>query len=128
MTLPTGKHLSFPFRIGGDGCTVQVTGVEDHVRDELLQLLLTNHGERLFLPEFGGGARRLVFENINEATQGMTRAMLTDAISRWLGQRLTLESLQVDVHEETIDIEISYRLATDQQVRVLRLQRGVTTP
>ncbi|OQX17038.1 MAG: hypothetical protein BWK76_10870 [Desulfobulbaceae bacterium A2] len=128
MTPPTGRHLSFPFRIGGAGRTVTVSSPEEHVRDELLQLILTSHGERLFLPEFGGGARRLVFENIDQARQGMTKAMLTDAISRWLGHRLTLEALRVEVHEETIEIEISYRLTTDGQLRVLRFQRGGTTP
>jgi phage baseplate assembly protein W len=124
MNLPDGKHLSFPFHIGPAGRTAQVESMEEHLRDELVQLILTNPGERLFLPEFGGGARRLVFENINEATQGVTKAMLTDAISRWLGHRLALEALTVDVHEETIDIEIKYRPAGSDETRVVRFQRG----
>ena len=124
MSLPDGQHLSFPFRIGDDGRTAQIVSLEEHVRDELVQLILTNLGERLFLPEFGGGVRRLVFENINEATQGMTKAMLTDAISRWLGHRITLEALTVETYEETIDVEIKYRLAGTEDTRVLRFQRG----
>lgn len=124
MTIPSGRHLSFPFRIGSDGRTVKVASVAEHVRDELVQLILTNHGERLFLPEFGGGVRRLVFENINEATQGMTKAMLTEAIHRWLGHRLDLETLTVEVHEETIEIEIKYRLVGTEETHVLRFQRG----
>lgn len=124
MNPTSGRHLCFPFRIGPDGRTVQVATQEGHVRDELVQLILTNSGERLFLPEFGGGARRLVFESIHESTQAMTKAMLTDAISRWLGKRLTLEALTVDVHEETIEVEVKYRLAGEKDTRVLRFQRG----
>jgi phage baseplate assembly protein W len=119
-----GKHLSFPFRIGTDGRSVSVASEAKHVRDELVQLILTNLGERAFLPEFGGNTRRLVFENINEPTLGMTKAMLTDAVNRWLGHRLTLESLSVHAKEETIEVDIQYRVAGEENTRALRLQRG----
>ena len=57
------------------------------MRDELIQLLLTNPGERPFLPEFGGGVRRLVFEAPATTTAAMTKAMISQALSRWLGHR-----------------------------------------
>lgn len=124
MTEEYGRHLSFPFRIGGDGRTAQVSSLEDHVREELMQLLLTNPGERLFLPEFGGGVRRLVFESADEATAGITKASLTQAISRWLGHRIELEDLAVSVEHETIEVEIKYRIAGTEDTRVMRFQRS----
>lgn len=123
MNLTTGKHLSFPFRIGKDGRTAQVRTEEEHVRDELVQLILTNLGERVFMPEFGGGVRRLVFENITDATHSVTKAMLTRSISRWLGHRLTLEELVVNTHNETIEVEIKYRIAGTEDRRVMRFER-----
>lgn len=120
MTLPDGSHLSFPFCIGPDGRTARVPNLETHVRDELIQLILTNLGERAFLPEFGGGVRRLVFEGIHETTAAMTKAMLTQAISRWLGHRITLEELKVAVKNETIWVEIKYRIAGSDESRVLK--------
>ena len=102
-----GKHLSFPFRINPDGRTATIASREEHVRDELIQLVLTNLGERLFLPEFGGGARRLVFENINEPAQAMAKALLTEAIGRWLGQRLEPGG---NVDRNTADIAVVVRL------------------
>jgi phage baseplate assembly protein W len=122
MSVSSGKHLSFPFRIGQDGRAAAVASDDEHVRDELVQLLLTNLGERLFLPEFGGGVRRMVFESIDETTRGVTMAMLTDAVSRWLGHRLTLEALDVDVREETIEIEIKYRPAGADDSKSVRLR------
>ncbi len=124
MTAPDGRHLSFPFRIDRDGRTATVTSLDAHVRDELIQLILTNPGERLFLPEFGGGARRLVFEGAGETTAAMTKAMISQALSRWLGQRLNLEDLTVVVDNETIEVEISYRIAGSAESRVMRFQRG----
>lgn len=118
-----GQHLAFPFHVGADGRAVQVTSLENHVRDELMQLILTNPVERLFLPEFGGGVRRLVFENIDEATGAMVKATLTRAISRWLSNRITLEELKVDIESEKIEVDLKYRIAGTQDVRVLRFQR-----
>jgi phage baseplate assembly protein W len=118
-----GKHLSFPFQIGTNGRTVEVTSLDNHIRDELLQLLLTNPGERAFLPEFGGGVRRLVFEPAGEATQGMTKSMITQAISTWLGHRIALEALSVEVEDATIEVELKYRIAGTEDTRVMRFQR-----
>lgn len=123
MTPENGRHLSFPFRIGNDGRTVQVASLEEHVRDELMQLILTNFGERAFLPEFGGGVRRLVFEKADETTAGMTKATLTQAISRWLGHRITLEDLKVIVENEKIEVEIKYRIKGTEDTRIMRFER-----
>ena len=124
MTEKYGSHLSFPFRIGKDGRTARVLSLEEHIRDELIQLILTNPGERLFLPEFGGGARRLVFENIDEAVAGLTKATITRAISKWLGHRITLENLNVTVENETIEVDIKYRIAGTEDTRILRFQKS----
>lgn len=123
MTATAGRHLSFPFQVGTDGRTEQVTTLEEHVKDELIQLLLTDLGERAFLPEFGGGVRRLVFEPADPAKRGMTKAMLTQAITKWLGHRITLEELEVNIEESKIEVEIRYRIAGTEDSRVMRFQR-----
>jgi len=119
-----GKHLSFPFRIEKDGRTAQVDSLEKHVRDELIQLILTNPGERLFLPEFGGGVRRLVFENADAATAAVARATLAQALTRWMGHRIEVEELRVAVENETIQVDLKYRIAGTDDTRVMRFQRS----
>jgi phage baseplate assembly protein W len=121
---PDGRHLAFPFRIGPDGRTATPADLPSHVRDELLQLLLTNSGERLFLPEFGGGLRKLVFEPLEESLAGVTKARLTQAINRWLGHRVTLENLTVTTSGAQFEVEIRYRLAGAQDTRLLKFQRA----
>ena len=119
-----GRHLSFPFRVGPDGRTAQVTREEDHVRDELVQLLLTSPGERAFVTDFGAGVRRLVFEPADPGTQGVAKATIAQAVSNWLGHRVSLEALEVTIGDATIAVEIAYRLAGTQETRVLRFQRA----
>lgn len=118
-----GHHLSFPFRVGADGRMTTVKSLEEHVRDEIVQLLLTNQGERPFVVDFGGGVRRLVFEAADEATAAMAKAQITQAINRWLGHRVTMEYMNVEVKDSTISVDIRYRLAGTDDTRVLRFQR-----
>lgn len=123
MSLSTGRHLAFPFRIGTDGRTETPADDFDHIRDEIVQLMLTDPGERPFLPEFGGGARKLIFENTSETLRGVTKARVTQALTRFLGHRISLEQLEVRFEGERIDIEIKYRPAGLPDSRVLRFQR-----
>jgi hypothetical protein len=123
MRLLNGKHLSFPFHVGSDGRMAAVKTLEEHVRDEIVQLILTNPGERPFLVDFGGGVRRLVFEAADDATAAMAKAGITQAINRWLGHRVTLEYINVDVKNSTITVDIRYRLAGTEDTRVLKFQR-----
>ncbi len=124
MTAPDGRHLAFPFRVGDDGRTAQVESLESHVRDELIQLIMTNPGERAFLPEFGGGARRLVFEAADDTTAAMAKALISQAISRWLGERITLEDLTVETVEGGIDVDLKYRIAGTEDQRRIRFQKS----
>jgi phage baseplate assembly protein W len=123
MKLVNGKHLAFPFRVGSDGRMTTVKTLEEHVRDEVVQLILTNPGERAFLVEFGGGARRLVFEPVDNAVAAMSKAGITQAINRWLGHRVTLEMVEVKVEGSTISVDIRYRVAGTEDTRTLRFQR-----
>jgi phage baseplate assembly protein W len=123
MRPQNGRHLSFPFRVNNDGGAATVSSLEEHVRDELVQLLLTNPAERLFVPELGGGVRRMVFENADETTAAMSKALITQSVSRWLGHRVALEELTVQVTDSLIEIELKYRIAGTQDSRVLKFQR-----
>jgi len=123
MKTENGRHLSFPFRVGSDGRTAQVSSLEEHVRDELIQLLLTNPAERVFLHDFGGGVRRLVFESADDTTAGLAKAVITQSVSRFLGHRVTLEELTVRAEDSTIEVDLKYRIAGTEDTRVLRFQR-----
>ena len=120
-------HLSFPFDVGRDGRSVTVTSFSEHVGDELHQLILTALGERLFLPEFGTNVRRLVFENIDQTTAGLTKGVITDAVTRWLGDRVTIEDLDVRVEESTLLVDLTYRPAGSEDSRTVRFSRSGET-
>lgn len=125
IMLSHGRHLAFPFRIGSDGRTAAPLSDADQVRDELLQLLLTSPGERLFLPEFGGGVRKLVFEPASDVLRGVVKARITNALTRWLGHRLTVELIDVVIDDAIalLEVTVKYRPAGTPDSRVVKFRR-----
>lgn len=117
------SYLAFPFRIGPDGRTASPPDLDAHVRDELLQLLLTTLGERLFLPELGTNLRRLVFENTSDATLGLTQSIMANALQKWLGTRVTVLGLTVSTETSAIEVLLQYRAVGSSVTKVMKLQR-----
>lgn len=98
----------------------QVSLPEEHVKQELIQLLLTDIGERLFLPEFGGGARGFVFKNVDDELSSLSKSTLTQALSKWLGHRLIIEDLKIINEDEKLNIAIKYHLSgTDESMDIM---------
>jgi phage baseplate assembly protein W len=116
--------MAFPFRIGSDGRTVAPADVLDHVRGEVIQLLLTAPGERPFLPSFGAGLKRLVFERNDPVAAGLAKAVVSRNLSRWLGHRVAVETLEVDATESTLTVDLRYRVIATGEVRGMKLQGG----
>ncbi len=109
--MSTGRHLSFPFGIAKDGRTLTAGTLDAEVLQELEQLVLTNPGERLFLPAFGGGVTRLLFESTDENTVSIAKATLTQAIQTWLAGRVNLQNVDVSSSGSAISIVITYQVA-----------------
>jgi hypothetical protein len=121
----SGRHLAFPFRIGDDGRSMTPQTIDAHVVGEVIQLLLTNPGERPFLPSFGGGLRRLVFEAADDVTAGLAKATISQAISFWLRERIELTALDVKAEEATLNVDLGYRIIATGEEKHVRFQHTV---
>lgn len=118
----SGRHLAFPFRIGADGRTTAPATLDEHVRGEIIQLLLTNPGERPFLPSFGGGLRRLVFEGNDEVTAGLAKATISQTLSYWLGHRIEVQGLLVSQEESTFTVDLQYKIIATGEEKQVRFE------
>jgi phage baseplate assembly protein W len=118
-----GRHMRFPFHAASDGRSAAPVSLEQHIRDEIMQLLLTNQGERPFLPSFGGGLRRLVFQRNDDVAAGLSKAVITQALSQWLGHRIKIENLEVTNEDAKLIVDLTYRITVTDEVRRLRFER-----
>ena len=73
--------------------------LRDVVRQNLKNVILTNPGERIMLPRFGAGIRRLLFEPMTPQTFGELRSRITSAVGQYLSF-VNLEELSVTTSKE----------------------------
>jgi phage baseplate assembly protein W len=111
------RFLDYPFGVSGKG-TPNTTNASDHLRDLILQVLFTNPGERVNLPEFGAGIQRLVFAPNSDTLRTSTQFLISTNLQRWLGDRINVEQVNVSSEpgfEEQVTIEVIYTLKQTQQ-------------
>jgi len=120
-SLDTPRFLDYPYGVSANG-TPNTTLADDHLRDLILQVLFTNPGERVNLPEFGVGVQRLVFAPNSDALRSTVQFLVSTNLRKWLGDRIDVDQVNVTSDpgaEETVTIEIVYTLKqTLQQQRV----------
>lgn len=118
------RFLDYPYGVSGGGIP-NTTAPDDHLRDLILQVLFTNPGERINLPEFGVGIQRFVFAPNSDMLRVSTQFLITTNLQRWLGDRISVEQVNVSSDpgfEETITIEIVYSVLANQQRQSVQVQ------
>jgi hypothetical protein len=121
--MASGRHLAYPFRIASDGRTATPLTIDDHVRGEIVQLLLTAPGERPFLPSFGAGLKRLVFERNDPISAALAKATVAQSLSRWLQSRIAVVALDVNADDSTLRVDLSYRVLATGTVHSISLRQ-----
>lgn len=92
--------LQYPLRKTPRGILAQSSGV-DQIKADLLQLLLTNPGERVMLPTYGTPLRELIFEPNDTSLERRAREMIANSILTW-EPRIVISEITVS---STIDKE-----------------------
>lgn len=64
------------------------------IKSDLLSLLLTTPGERVFLPDFGTPLKRLIFEQNDTVLETVAKNMIAEAISTW-EPRIAVNQIEV---------------------------------
>jgi|SRR6056300_390306 phage baseplate assembly protein W len=103
-------NIDFPFKDSRKGFYFQLNQTDrDAIRADLLHLLLTNKGDRLYLPDFGSDLRKFIFEPNDSITHDDIKKSLNDSISRYI-PNLIVNSIKFrdDEVEELIIVELTY--------------------
>lgn len=120
------RFLDFPISVGNTG-GLQTTNPDDHLRDLILQVLFTEPGERVNLPNFGCGVKRLVFAPNNEVLQASAQFLIAQNLNHWLEQRIVVEAVRLssDVDEEfLLQIDIIYLVKATRLSQQLTVKTG----
>jgi phage baseplate assembly protein W len=112
--------VSLPFN--APGVFNKTYSTKDQIKSNLVNLLLTDKGERIMNPEFGANLRRSLFDNITVSSIDLLQAKIIDAINIFIPEiELVNVDIESDVDYNTLNVTIDYRLRisnTPDQVTV----------
>jgi len=103
-------NIDFPFRDSKEGFYFNLTKTnETAIRADLLHLLLTNKGERLYMPDFGSDLKKFIFEPNDSITHIDIKNNINETIKRYI-PNLIIDSIEFKKNdiEELIVVEVKY--------------------
>ena len=131
------RDIRYPFAIDAASGQAAQTDYASHVDQMIRQVLLTDPGERVCLPTFGAGLRRLLFAPMNSSLGTSTKLIVTQSLNQWLGNQITVKDVTVATSTSTtggtpapgpplpdsaISIQITYVLIETQTVMKTQVQ------
>lgn len=115
--------IRYPVAIDASlGRLAEETSYPNHVEQMIMQVLLTSPGERVHMPDFGCGVRRMVFAPNSNLSASLAQAAIFEALNKWLSTVITVGDIRVDAADETLNIWIAYTLLVRQEKRYLNLE------
>ncbi|HLN13606.1 MAG TPA: GPW/gp25 family protein [bacterium] len=108
------SSLAFPYEFDTTGRTA-TTDLADHIRDMVLQILLTSPGERVMRPTFGSGTATLVFAPNSDALAGAQQQIIQASLQQWLADLIRVQSVTVTAQDATLLITVVYTIIQTQQ-------------
>ncbi|MBV7328174.1 GPW/gp25 family protein [Chloroflexi bacterium TSY] len=115
------RSFGFPFAVNETG-RIDSSGGDEAIRGKIIQVLFTAPGERVNLPEFGCGLFNLVFEPNNAILAAAMEFTVGQALTRWLGNEIQVDDVDVDTTQEMSAIEIAYTKRQDLSKQAVRIQ------
>lgn len=106
-----GRGMSFPPRVGAHG-RIQWSEGEENIREAIYVILMTQHKERLMLPNFGSNIRRLLFDPNTVTTRQRIANEMEEALSVW-EPRIKVQTIEIELDPNDPEAAIAilhYRL------------------
>jgi phage baseplate assembly protein W len=112
--------VGFPFALTGGQFRTRIDA--DALHGRIVQVLFTEPGERVGLPEFGCGLFRLVFEPNDELLAAALGYTVREALDRWLGAEIAVDGVDIGHDDGGVRVEIGYTRRADLVREALRLR------
>lgn len=109
-------NINYPFKNSDKGFFVDLTNIDAQaVKADLLHLLLTRKGQRLYMPDFGTDLLRYIFEPEDGITLDKIKEEVKVAVKKYL-PNLSINNISVtpsDNSDYAATIRIDYTITDD---------------
>ena len=117
------KSFRYPFAIDkGLGVVQEENNFEQHVKQLIIQLLLTTPGERVNRPDFGCGLKAMVFEGNSIITANLLQVTIRQSLDQWLGSVITINDVTTEAKEEKLLVTVEYQLIALRKNQILNIE------
>lgn len=115
----TFRGIQFPFQ---KGTTSFPAKAEDAalIRESIIQILLTEGGERLMRPDFGSGLMSRVFDNNNSILESLLQAEVFAAVGKW-EPRAIVRNVDTVRNDSNITVTVNYVIVATRQLDAVNL-------
>ena len=114
---PTAIGIILPLKRGKTGYFEQSFDSLTQVKSNLINLLMTRKGERVFQPDFGCDLHELLFTQMDEEYEAEVQSAVQRAISTWM-PFLTIVELEVvrdDARNKTL-VKVTFALSNNTTI------------
>lgn len=108
-----GKYINiaFPFQESDRGDFLELNNSDKHaIKSDLMHLILTRKGERLYMPDFGTDLLKYIFELNDETSHVNIRKDISETVKKYLPNLQINEVLveENEISEHGVTIRIDY--------------------
>lgn len=116
--------VSLPFN-GPSGPFNSTYSTQEQIKSNLVNLLLTNKGERVFNPEFGCDLKNTLFEGITESTSELIKNLIITNVNLFVPEVQLTEILvetSPEYNNNSISVTVRYRMKISQNADQVTVQ------
>jgi len=118
------RGFSMPFRIDSTtGGVVQTVGAEK-LKENVIQILLTDIGERVMRRDYGGGLRQLLHDPGNDALRAILQHQIGKAIAEH-EPHVLVQGVTVALQEGTLFLHVDYTIRRTQSNQSVSVPIGL---
>ena len=113
----TYKDLDFTFKQNPNTNDVSIKKNNEAVKQSVLNILRTNHGERPFNYNFGANLRAYLFENMTQITAAQMSTSINTALANWEPRLEVLNTnIQAKASENDVMITVTGRVKSSNEI------------
>lgn len=121
-TLPF-TSLRYPISVDvARGRLAQEQNFNEHVKQLVMQVLMTAPGERINRPDFGCGVKRLVFAPGGEVAATLAQTTVYQALTKWLPNAISVTEVTARADDAVLNIRVGYVIKARGEKHYLNLQ------
>ena len=108
-------NIRFPFQKSDEGQYLQLNKTtKEAIKSDLLHLLLTNKGDRLYMPDFGTNLYKYVFEQNDAISHGEIKREINESVKKYIPGLVIddMEFLVEDFNRNVVAVNIKFSVTS----------------